>query len=133
MKKITLLLFCMFMPSVVFGIEILATCGKSKGEEYSFTDGWQESSVSGRITLLKNGEDFDILNTSSINKQYSYREDGFEVFPLYMDEGFIRVGAFHGIVTEIYNFSIKDKKLAWSSNRSGNLFPKTAVYVADCE
>ena len=133
MKKITLLLFCMLMPSVVFGIEILATCGESKGEEYSFIDGWQKSSVSSTITLILDGEDFDILNSSSINKHYSYKEDGLKVLPLYVGEGFIRVGAFHESVTEIYNFSIEDKKVSWSVSRSGATFPKTSVYVADCE
>ncbi len=134
MKKITLLLFCMFMPSVVFGAEVLMDCGSSKGEEYSFIDGWQKTSISsGKIILVADGDELDVLVSTSVQKLESYREMGFNVVTLYIGEGYIRLGAFANKVTEIFNFSIEDKKVAWSVNRSGDFFPKTSVYLADCE
>ncbi len=136
MKKITLLLFCMLMPSVVFGVDVLASCGASKGHGYYFSDGWEEDWITdGRIILVQDGDNFDILYGTKYQSLTGYKEDGAEVIVLYRTDSLIRVGAFNEYYTDIFNFSLKDKTVAWSSNKAAIIAstPKTAVYVAECE
>ncbi len=143
MKKTTILsLFCMFMPNVVFGAaglenpEAIAVCGASKGHGYYFSDGWQKDGVSeGQIILFRDSvsNEFDILFGNNVQNLNGYRQDDANVILLYADDDIIRIGAFHDNYTDIYSFSKNQGVVAWSSNKSGPIVPKAAVYVADCE
>ncbi len=138
MKKITLLLFCMFMPSVVFGQEVVMSCGGSKGYLYYFTRGWDEDSISQGKTILTIEEDgeFDILFSTGVQKMKSYRENGVAVVPLNVGEDLIRIGVFHDTFASIYNFLPKQNKVVWSLNSSKVVITdisKVAMYVSDCE
>ncbi len=139
MKKITLLLslFCMLMPSVVFGQEVVMSCGGSKGHAYYFDGGWEEDSITdGKIILTIEGEEFDVLFSTGAQKMRSYRESGVAIVALSANEYLIRIAVLHDTFSSIYNFLPKKKKVAWSLNVSEKIIAdisKVAVYVADCE
>ena len=61
-----------------------------------------------------------------------YRQDGAQVIILHFGDKFIRVGAFADNYTDIYNFDRLEKKLAWSSNKTGPLMGKVSVYESNC-
>ena len=120
--------------------EILIHCGPSNGQAYFFNDptfnpnpsGWQEDGMSkGRIILSKEGEDWDILFGDALGSN-GYRSDGATVIPLASNERFIRVGAFADHYSDVYNFNLIEKTVVWSSNKSGPLMGKVAVYFSDC-
>ncbi len=139
MKKITLLLslFCMLMPSVVFGQEVVMSCGGSKGHGYYFTGGWFEDSISDGKTILtiEDGE-FDVSFSTGVQKMKSYRESGVAVVALSANEELIRIAVLHETFASIYNFLPKQNKVVWSLNVSKEIIAdisKVAMYVADCE
>ena len=120
--------------------EILMHCGPSKGQGYFFNDptfnpnpsGWHEDGMSkGRIILSKEGEDWDILFGDAAGGS-GYRSDGATVIPLASNEKFIRIGAFADNYSDVYNFNLVEKTVVWSSNKSGPLMGKVAVYFSDC-
>ena len=86
----------------------------------------------GQITLVHDGSNIDILFGDAA-RATGYREDGAEVALLYFGEKYIRIGAFHDNFAEIYNFDRENSEVAWSSNKSGPLGGKVAVYTSKCQ
>ena len=121
-------------------LEVLAMCGSSQGRGYFFKHelfnpsggSWLEDGISnGQITLVRDGEEVDILFGDAVGST-GYRQDGAQVIILHFGDKFIRVGAFADNYTDIYNFDRLEKKLAWSSNKSGPLMGKVSVYESNC-
>ena len=61
-----------------------------------------------------------------------YRSDGATVILLAWTDEFIRLGAFANNYSDVYNFNLKEKTVAWTSNKSGPLMGKAAVYLSSC-
>ena len=129
-----------FLIATEVQAEVLMHCGSSKGQAYFFNDkimnpepsGWQDDGISkGRIILSKDGEDWDVLFGDALSSS-GYRSDGAAVILLHSSDNFIRIGAFHYNYSDIYNFNLKEKTVVWSSNKSGPLMGKVAVYFSDC-
>lgn len=119
---------------------VIAMCGASEGISYNFRDDivnpdgpdWSNDEISdGQITLVQSGDQFDILFGDAM-RATSYSSDGAQVVLLHWGNQFIRVGAFSNEYADIYNFDRIISQVAWSSNKSGPILGRVAVYVSDC-
>ena len=83
-------------------LEVMAMCGASSGTGYFFKDTlynpeggrWLDDGISnGQITLVRDGESYDILFMMQSEEPDTGEKDGAQVFMLHSGEKFIRVGA----------------------------------------
>ena len=51
---------------------------------------------------------------------------------LHFSDKYICVGAFHNNFADIYHFDRETFEVVWSSNKSGPITGKVAVYVSKC-
>jgi len=123
------------------GLSVWAMCGASKGQGYYFKDelmnpdgpNWSEDGISnGQITLVENRDQVDILFGDAA-RATGYVQDGAQVILLHLSDKYIRVGAFHNNYADIYNFNRETSEVVWSSNKSGPITGKVAVYVSKCQ
>ena len=101
----------------------------SKGA--STVSAYHDEGVYCALVCCTGGEEGDILFGDAVGST-GYRQDGAQVIILHFGDKFIRVGAFADNYTDIYNFDRLEKKLAWSSNKSGPLMGKVSVYESNC-
>lgn len=138
MRQIIIAIFIMLGSQV--NAEVLMHCGSSKGQAYIFNhpifnsepSGWHKDGINnGRIILTKDGDNWDILFGDAAGSS-GYRSDGATVILLAWTDEFIRLGAFANNYSDVYNFNLKEKTVAWTSNKSGPLMGKAAVYLSSC-
>ena len=135
----------MVVPTLFIGGEAIGetviSCGASKGYSFflqnsslDYDAGWSEDGISnGKIILVKEGEDFDILFDDIIGG-YGYREDGADVFMLGLQNGKITILIVHYNYSDLYTFDLLNNEVVWASQKiAPHLVNKGSLFRADCE
>lgn len=133
---------CMSATSAFAQDGVVIRCGSSTGQGYYFPEmagapgsgRWSEDGFStGKIILVNLGDEWDIMFDDAIGA-HSYRKDGAAVVPILRNDRFITVMALmQPNYSDIYTFDLEKREVAWSSQRITALFPKVAVYKAQCQ
>ena len=125
---------------------VLMECGASDGYSYfieggivpSDKAGWTSDGVaSGRISLVQNGQDFDIMTTDATGGTYSYKADGAKIIPISVtpDEWAI-LAAFPLGVVEVHHFhrTPNGGEVIWIQSKFGSVPAKKAsAFHASCK
>ena len=145
MKKI--LLSIIFISSLAINAETIASCEGLKGQSYypnigMFTDkdtsGWQDDGISnGKVSVIKNGNSFDILFVDTLGDINSSKDQGAEIRIVMLDQNsFSLTSVFLNASVEIYSFwKTKQDNFKYSLTQvkgGSSLIPKNSLLIGDC-
>jgi hypothetical protein len=147
MIRASVLVLGLIISSAAYAKDI-AVCGASEGYSYFPEAGllaapesedagkWKTDAISsGRLTLSRSGDRFDLLFTDATGAVISARGDGGEVVRVGQTADAITVVVnYSGSLVETYTFikAAGGAEAIWSTNKYGTLIPKIGAYRAPC-
>lgn len=95
--------------------------------------GWVEDGITGgSITLVRDGDEFDLLIRDTIGT-ISARAEGAQIVLLGFRATYLEVlASYPQGAKEIYTFDFAAKQLVWSQHKFGVLYDKAHTFVAAC-
>lgn len=141
MKLLTMLAALLLASNAYADTQILFECGGSSG--YAFyppsifvedpNGEWLEDSISkGRIQLVKNGDELDLLHLDAMGLT-SARSYNAEISVLDITGKHLTVLVnYEGGAKEMYTYDPQGHSLYWSQHKFGVMIDKVASFTSDC-
>jgi len=131
LKNILVAFFGVFLCTQASS-ETIISCGESSGYSYFFEGGlvpknsagnWTEDGIKGGgISLVKAGEELDLLYKDASSRLVSTRADGGQVIMLGSHDGIINIlVVYPNITSEFFTFDTKNKVFVSSTHKYGDL------------
>jgi len=133
--------------AVIAQASTITRCGASKGFAWYFESGlvekrktgWTKDGVSkGDITLVRDGDEYDIIFTDATGGTSSAKANGAEVLFLGGTRPFVILEAYtktQGLSVFTYTFDLDDHgagQVVYSATKLNGLINKAAIYKAEC-